>query len=219
MAAASISASAIRIFSMGERGATDQKATDGDLGVMRACVLEAMRAGALGLATGRTTLHRTPAGDPVPGTFADRRELDAICGALAEYGTGVLELVALGVGGEDRHGFEKDFEWMLPVALETGRPVSFGLVQASAGRFAEGRANLEKALRERSRIFGTAHPLVAGTQVSIAEADFAAGMPDLALAGALDAERDGRAHLLFTARYLPERVALAYAARRPRGRF
>ena len=47
--------------------------------------------------------------------------------------------------------------------------------------------------------------------------DFAGGLTDAALATALDAEREGRAHLLFTARYLPERVALAYAARRPRG--
>ena len=92
-----------------------------------------------------------------------------------------------------------------------------GLLQASTGQVQEGRANLEKALSERSRIFGRTHPLVAGTQVSIAEVDFAAGSKDAALAAALDAEREGRAHLLFTARYLPERVALAYAARRPRG--
>ena len=92
-----------------------------------------------------------------------------------------------------------------------------GLLQASMGRVHDGRANLEKALSERSRIFGRTHPLVASTQVSIAEVDFAAGSKDAALAAALDAEREGRAHLLFTARYLPERVALAYAARRPRG--
>ena len=92
-----------------------------------------------------------------------------------------------------------------------------GLLQASTGRVHEGRANLEKALSERSRIFGRTHPLVASTQVSIAEVDFAGGSTDAALAAALDAEREGRAHLLFTARYLPERVALAYAARRPRG--
>ena len=92
-----------------------------------------------------------------------------------------------------------------------------GLLQASTGRVQEGRANLEKALSERSRIFGRTHPLVASTQVSIAEVDFAGGLKDAALATALDAEREGRAHLLFTARYLPERVALAYAARRPRG--
>jgi CHAT domain-containing protein len=92
-----------------------------------------------------------------------------------------------------------------------------GLLQASMGRVHVGRANLEKALNERSRIFGRTHPLVASTQVSIAEVDFAAGSKDAALAAALDAERQGRAHLLFTVRYLPERVALAYAARRPRG--
>ena len=92
-----------------------------------------------------------------------------------------------------------------------------GLLQASTGRVHEGRANLEKALSERSRIFGPTHPLVASTQVSIAEVDFASGSTDAALTTALDAEREGRAHLLFTARYLPERVALAYAARRPRG--
>ena len=72
-------------------------------------------------------------------------------------------------------------------------------------------------MSERSRIFGRTHPLVASTQVSIAEVDFAGGLKDAALATALDAEREGRAHLLFTARYLPERVAFAYAARRPRG--
>jgi CHAT domain-containing protein len=92
-----------------------------------------------------------------------------------------------------------------------------GLLQASTGRVHEGRANLEKALSERSRIFGRTHPLVASTQVSIAEVDFVGGSKDAALAIALDAEREGRAHLLFTARYLPERVALAYASRRPRG--
>ena len=92
-----------------------------------------------------------------------------------------------------------------------------GLLLARTGRMHEGRADLEKALSQRSRIYGPTHPLVASTQVSIAEMDFAAGSPDAALAAALAAEREGRSHLLFTARYLPERVALAYAARRPRG--
>lgn len=92
-----------------------------------------------------------------------------------------------------------------------------GLLQANAGHVNEGRASLEKALSERARMFGPTHPLVASTQVSLAEVDFAGGAPDVALEAALDAEREGRAHLLLTVRYLPERVALAYAARRPRG--
>jgi CHAT domain-containing protein len=92
-----------------------------------------------------------------------------------------------------------------------------GLLQAGAGRVQEARGDLEKALSERVRIFGRTHPLVASTQISIGEVDFASGLTDAALTTALEAEREGRAHLLFTARYLPERVALAYAARRPRG--
>jgi CHAT domain-containing protein len=116
---------------------------------------------------------------------------------------------AVAVFGKSGAGDEPD---RYPQALELK-----GLLQASMGRVHDGRVNLGEALSERSRIFGRTHPLVASTQVSIAEVDFAAGANDAALAGALDAEGEGRAHLLFTARYLPERVALAYAARRPRG--
>lgn len=129
---AHVSHAPLRVYAMGERGATPEPASDGELALMRECVLDAMRGGALGVATGRTTLHRTPAGDPVPGTFADRRELDTLAGALAEFGTGVLELVPLGVGGEDPDGFDKDLAWMEPLARETGRPISFGLVQTLA---------------------------------------------------------------------------------------
>ena len=92
-----------------------------------------------------------------------------------------------------------------------------GVLEAGAGRVEAGRASLEKAVSERTRIFGPAHPLVASTQVSLAEVDFARGATDAALRRPLDAEREGRDHLLFTARYLPERVALAYASMRPRG--
>ena len=126
---AHISHAPLRIFAMGEKGATDAPASDDELAIMRDGVIGAMRAGALGFATGRTTMHRTPTWDPVPGTFADRRELDTIARALADYGSGVFELVTLGAAGEDAAGFDKDYEWMLPVALESARPMSFGLIQ------------------------------------------------------------------------------------------
>ena len=48
-------------------------------------------------------------------------------------------------------------------------------------------------------------------------ADFALGATDIALSMALDAESVGRDHLRFTIPYLPERQAMAYAAKRPRG--
>lgn len=126
---AHLSHAPLRVYAMGERGATDATATDEELAQMRRHVLEAMQAGALGFDTGRTTMHRTPAWDPVPGTFADRRELSAIASALAEAGVGVFELIPYGGAGEDAAGFEREFDWMVPVAREATRPISLSLIQ------------------------------------------------------------------------------------------
>jgi CHAT domain-containing protein len=61
------------------------------------------------------------------------------------------------------------------------------------------------------------HPLTAEARGALASADFALGSDDTAVREALDAEQTGRDHLRFTIRYLPERQALAYADKRPRG--
>jgi len=117
----------LRVFAMGERGATDAPPTGAELAVMQQAVRDAIAAGALGFSTGRTTMHRTPAGDPVPGTFADRRELDALVAPLAELGAGVLQVIPYGSAGEAADGFARDMEWMAPVARAIGRPVSVGI--------------------------------------------------------------------------------------------
>ena len=119
----------LRVYAMGERGASDAAPSDTELACMRDSVQQAMMAGALGLSTGRTTMHRTPAGDPVPGTFAAWRELEAITAPLAECGAGVIQLVPLGGAGEAIDGFAQDMAWMEPLSKSTGRPVSVGLVQ------------------------------------------------------------------------------------------
>ncbi|HSP99765.1 MAG TPA: amidohydrolase family protein [Candidatus Dormibacteraeota bacterium] len=126
---AHISHAPLRIWAMGERGATDAEPNDVELAAMREAVAEALRAGALGFATGRTTMHRTPAWDPVPGTFASRRELTALGGALAEEGHGVFELVPYGGAGEDARGVPQEFEWMTPLARDINRPISLALIQ------------------------------------------------------------------------------------------
>ena len=151
---AHISHAPLRVFAMGEKGATDAAASDEELAIMRESILDGMRAGALGIASGRTTVHRTPAGDPVPGTFADRRELDTLAGALKDFGAGVFELVTLGAGGEDATGFDRDHEWMVPVALESGRPMSFGLIQCLAypDVWRDILAKVEEASRQGARL-------------------------------------------------------------------
>jgi N-acyl-D-amino-acid deacylase len=129
---AHISHAPLRIWAMGERGATDAAPSEFELAAMREAVVEALRAGALGFATGRTTMHRTPSWDPVPGTFASRFELETLAGALAEEGCGVFELVPYGGAGEDRDGIAREFEWMTPVARDTRRPISLALIQSLA---------------------------------------------------------------------------------------
>lgn len=126
---AHVSHAPLRVWAMGERGATDAEPTDGELAAMREAVAEALRAGALGFATGRTTMHRTPSWDPVPGTFASGRELAALGGALAAEGRGVFELVPYGGAGEDAGGVAREFEWMTPLAREIQRPISLALIQ------------------------------------------------------------------------------------------
>ena len=91
-----------------------------------------------------------------------------------------------------------------------------GDIEIRRGDYLSARASFAEALSTREQIFGASHPLVADSQARLAAADLALGSQDAALTRALDAERAGRDHLQFTVRYLPERQAMAYAAKRPR---
>jgi CHAT domain-containing protein len=92
-----------------------------------------------------------------------------------------------------------------------------GTLQMRIGNMPQARIDLTQALAERERIFGRAHPLAAETRATLAAVELARGQRDAALASALEAEQSGRDHLRFTVRYLPERQAMAYAAKRPHG--
>jgi CHAT domain-containing protein/tetratricopeptide (TPR) repeat protein len=92
-----------------------------------------------------------------------------------------------------------------------------GTLQMRAGNMSQARISLTQALAERERIFGRAHPLAAETRATLAAVELMRGQRDAALTSALEAEQIGRDHLRFTVRYLPERQAMAYAAKRPHG--
>jgi CHAT domain-containing protein/tetratricopeptide (TPR) repeat protein len=92
-----------------------------------------------------------------------------------------------------------------------------GILEQRLGRLPAASESLQLAVDERTRIFGPSHPLVAETRAALAAVDFARGDRNVALQNALEAERLGREHLLFTVRYLPERQAMTYATTRPKG--
>jgi N-acyl-D-amino-acid deacylase len=120
---------AVRAYVMGERGARNEPATTEDIDSMAAIVEEAVEAGALGFSTSRTIAHRAIDGEPVPGTFAAEDELLGLGRALARAGSGVFELAPAGIMGEDLAAPDREMAWMRRVAAETGRTVTFGMVQ------------------------------------------------------------------------------------------
>jgi N-acyl-D-aspartate/D-glutamate deacylase len=125
---------ALRHYSMGERSLDTSPATDDDIATMCALVDEALGAGALGFSTSRTLLHRVPDGRPVPGTWADERELFAIGDVLGRHGKGVYEVAPrFERPGADHENTRAEVHWMAEINRRTGRPVTFGVAQSNAG--------------------------------------------------------------------------------------
>jgi len=120
---------AVRGYVMGDRGARNEPATPDDIEAMARIVREGIEAGGLGVSTSRTIAHRAIDGEPVPGTYAAEDELFAMGRALSDAGSGVFELAPAGVMGEDLAASEKEMDWMRRLSRETGRPVTFALLQ------------------------------------------------------------------------------------------
>jgi N-acyl-D-amino-acid deacylase len=113
---------AVRAYVMGERGAANEPATPDDIAQMAAIVRDGARAGALGVSTSRTLLHRTRDKAYVPGTFAAIDEMMGIGRALGDAGGGVFEMVTDVVGDDANLG------WVARLSAETGCRISLAAV-------------------------------------------------------------------------------------------
>jgi N-acyl-D-aspartate/D-glutamate deacylase len=136
----------VRAYVMGERGARNEPATPEEIAAMKAIVREAIDAGALGFSMSRTIAHVAIDGEPVPGTFAAEDEIFGICRALGEAGKGIVELAPMGAAGEDITNPASEVDWMRRLSAETGRPVTFALIQVDAA------PDLWRELMETSRV-------------------------------------------------------------------
>ena len=125
--------SALRRYVMGDRAA--EVPTDADLAAMADLVDEAMAAGALGLSSSRTVLHKGADGEPIPGTYASVDELVALAEVLGRHGKGVFETAAMlgSQNGATPASTAEEIAVLAEVSRASGRSVSFGLTQTVAG--------------------------------------------------------------------------------------
>jgi len=117
--------SALRTYVMGERAFTDE-ASPRDLESMKQELGTAMRAGALGLTTSRTTNHQTPDGGPVASRLATWDEVRQLVGVMGELNTGTFEIAGEDTGRAPER--IRDYLGRLKaLAVDTGVHVSFGM--------------------------------------------------------------------------------------------
>lgn len=133
--AAQIAHGAVRYYAMGERGRTNEDGTPEDIEAIADLVEEAIAAGAVGFSTSRTIGHRALWGEPVPGTFAPDEELLAIARRMKKLGKGVVEAISAGTVGKlealggERSEPEAELDLLRRISEESGRPVTFTLVE------------------------------------------------------------------------------------------
>jgi len=118
--------SPLRVYAMGARGAAREPAREADLALMRRLTAEAMRAGAIGFATSRLSIHKTADGDAIPTFAADIAELEAIARGMADAGAGTFQVVLDAFVGWDR-----EYEVIERVIAASGRPATFTLASGN----------------------------------------------------------------------------------------
>ncbi len=114
----------LRAYVMGQRGADNEPASTEDREAMGALVTEALLAGALGFSTSRTPIHKSKAGELVPGTNATADELLEIGDAMARAGHGVFQFAP-----DHARVPVHEWPWMRELARRSGRTVSVNLNQ------------------------------------------------------------------------------------------
>ncbi|WP_313808472.1 N-acyl-D-amino-acid deacylase family protein [Sphingobium sp.] len=126
--AAQLPHSPLRVYVMGERGASLEPPTEADLAEMRRLTREAIEAGALGVTTSRSYAHQFRDGRPAPSVNTEDQEVLTLAEGLRDAGKGVFQMVpSYDVTATERMDLLKN------IARTSGRPVSFTFMQSPRG--------------------------------------------------------------------------------------
>ena len=152
--------SALRTYVMGER-AFEEKASEDDLRAMERELRDAIRAGAIGFTTSRSPSHETPDARPVASRVARWEEVRRLVGAMGELGAGIFEIAAEEVDRttDDPRGLRDYHVRLRDLAVETGRPVTYGLFsrQEAPGVWRTYLELLEETAAAGGRMFAQVH--------------------------------------------------------------
>jgi N-acyl-D-aspartate/D-glutamate deacylase len=152
--------SALRTYAMGER-AFEGPAGEDDLRAMEGELRDALRAGAIGFTTSRSPSHETPDRRPVASRLAAWDEVRRLVGVMGELNAGIFELAGEGVDRSLRDPEAlRDYHVRLrDLAVETGRPVTFGLFSRkdAPGVWRSYATLLEETAAAGGRMFAQVH--------------------------------------------------------------
>jgi N-acyl-D-aspartate/D-glutamate deacylase len=124
--AAQVPHAPVRVYAMGERGLDGDQCPDTDeLDEICRIIRQALEAGAVGVSTLRTRMHRGADGRLIPTYRASDAELMALAGGMAAAGRGTFEIASDYSAGS----LEEEFARYRAFARTSGRPVSVPLLQ------------------------------------------------------------------------------------------
>ncbi|ATI80733.1 N-acyl-D-amino-acid deacylase family protein [Sphingobium yanoikuyae] len=162
--AAQLPHSPLRVYVMGERGASLEPPTQADLAEMRRLTKEAIDAGALGVSTSRSFAHQFRDGRPAPSVKTEDQEVLTLAEGLRDAGKGVFQMVpSYDVTATERMDLLKD------IARTSGRPVSFTFMQSPRGTddWQEMLRGLESAKEEGLDLRGQIIPRPTGALLGL----------------------------------------------------
>ncbi len=145
---------AIRTHVMGQRAFTDE-ATEDDLKAMIHHTQEAIAAGAHGFSTTRSVAHQTSDDKPVASRLATWHEFESL---VKSMGGGMVEVAGEPRGAEG-HKARAYYEGLSKLAIESGRPITFGLFSRrnNPGAWRTTFDIVERTCREGGRMFAQVH--------------------------------------------------------------
>ncbi len=145
---------AIRTHVMGQRAFTDEASED-DLKAMIHHTQEAIAAGAHGFSTTRSVAHQTSDDKPVASRLATWHEFESL---VKSMGGGMVEVAGEPRGAEG-HKARAYYEGLSRLAIESGRPITFGLFSRrnNPGAWRTTFDIIENTCRNGGRMFAQVH--------------------------------------------------------------